>query len=77
LVRVGLPIDSMRISLSGILNAGQEYLELSAAPHLSVFGSGTTTLTLVDDGTATFADFEAALSAIRYYNTAPAPAYGT
>lgn len=77
LVRVGIPLDSLRITLSGILNAGQEYLELNAAPNLSVFGSGTTTLTLVDDGTATFADFEAALSAIRYHNTAPTPAYGT
>lgn len=77
LVRVGVPLDSLRITLSGVLNAGQEYLELNAAPNLSVFGSGTTTLTLVDDGTATFADFEAALSAIRYHNTAPAPAYGT
>jgi len=77
LVWVGVPLDSMRITLSGVLNAGQEYLELAAAPHLIVLGSGTTSVTLVDDGTATFADFEAALSAIRYHNTAPAPAYGT
>jgi|GEM_PF-686981 len=76
-VRAAIPIDSIRVELTGILNAGQEYLALASANNLTVLGSGTPTLTLVSNGPATtFSNFEAALSAIRYHNDAPAPTYG-
>ncbi|MFM9950330.1 MAG: gliding motility-associated C-terminal domain-containing protein [Saprospiraceae bacterium] len=76
-VRAAIPIDSIRLELTGILDAGQEYLALASANNLTVLGSGTPTLTLVSNGPATtFSNFEAALSAIRYHNDAPAPTYG-
>ncbi|MBX2927697.1 MAG: gliding motility-associated C-terminal domain-containing protein [Saprospiraceae bacterium] len=75
-VWAGVPLDSIRIRLIGILDAGQEYLELAAAPNLAVFGSGTPVLTLVDTGSATFADFESALAAVRYRNDAVLPTHG-
>lgn len=76
-VYAAIPIDSIRLELTGILDAGQEYLALIAANNLTVLGSGTPVLTLVRNGPATtFSDFEAALSAIRYHNDAPAPTYG-
>jgi len=76
-VRAAIPIDSIRVQLTGILDVGQEYLVLASANNLMVLGSGTPNLTLVSNGAATtFSDFEAALSAIRYHNDAPAPTYG-
>jgi len=76
-VRAAIPIDSIRLELTGILDAGQEYLALASANNLTVLGSGTATLTLVSNGPATtFSNFETALSAIRYHNDAPAPTYG-
>lgn len=76
-VNAAIPIDSIRVELSGILDAGQEYLALASANNLTVLGSGTPTLTLVSNGpVTTFSNFEAALSAIRYHNDAPAPTYG-
>ena len=75
-VTAAIPIDSIRVELTGILDAGQEYLALASANNLTVL-AGTPTLTLVSTGPATtFANFEAALSAIRYHNDAPAPTYG-
>ena len=65
-----LPIDSIQIELTGILNPGQEYLELLMATNISISGSGTTTITLINNGTASFEDFEAAIEAILFYNNA-------
>lgn len=76
-VRAAIPIDSIRVELSGILDVGQEYLVLAAANNLTVLGSGSPVITLVSNGSSTaFSDFEAALSAIRYHNDAPAVTYG-
>ncbi len=65
-------VDSMRIRLyEGVLAPGQEYLTLAGSGSVSVSGSGTTELRLVNTGSATFADFEAAIQALRYVNDAP------
>ena len=65
-----LPIDSILIELTGILNPGQEYLELLAADNMSVIGSGSTAITLINNGAASFEDFEVAIEAILFHNSA-------
>ena len=49
-----LPIDSIQIELSNILNPGQEYLELVASNNILVTGSGTPVITLTNTGTSSF-----------------------
>lgn len=70
-----IPIDSITLRLSGVLDSGQEYLQGSPAAPVTVAGNGGTVLTLQSNG-ATFASLEAALSALAYYNDTPAPTYG-
>jgi len=65
-------VDSMRIRLyEGVLAPGQEYLALAGVTSINVSGSGTTELRLVNTGSATLEDFEAAIQALRYVNDAP------
>jgi len=71
-----LDLDSIEIILDGVLDAGMEYLSLAAAPPVPVAGEGTARLVLYSPGGASTADFEQALSLVRYNNDAPSPAYG-
>ncbi len=64
-------VSQMTISITaGILDPGQEFLELFNAPGIQITGSGTATLTLTNLGNAPFNNFLNALKAIRYRNTA-------
>ena len=65
-----LPIDSIRVELSNILNPDQEYLELLASNNILVAGSGTPVITLINTGTSSFEDFELAIQSILYHNEA-------
>ncbi len=69
-----IPIDSITLRLSVYWTpvrstAGQP------GGTVTVAGNGGTVLTLQSNG-ATFAELETALSALAYYNEAPAPTYG-
>jgi gliding motility-associated-like protein len=70
-------LDSMELVLSGMLNGPSEYLETSIGnSNLTVLGSGSGSLKFLNNGTATLADFEAALKSVLYQNGATALAYG-
>ncbi|TRO14970.1 DUF4347 domain-containing protein, partial [Ectopseudomonas mendocina] len=69
-------VSSASLSLSGVLDAGNETLSLTTAQiataasyGISVSGSGTTAMTLA--GVATLAQYEAILSQVRYSNSTP------
>lgn len=69
-------VDSVVLTLSGIQNVGQEYLEVDAVNNLFVYGSGTSNIVMVNDGNASFADFSSALSGIIFKNDATAVQFG-
>ena len=69
-------VNSASLSLSGVLDAGNETLSLTTAQiataasyGISVSGSGTTAMTLT--GVATLTQYEAILSQVRYSNSTP------
>lgn len=69
-------IDSVVITLNGILDAGLENLTATATTNLSVNGSGTDKITIVNIGNATIEDFRRAIARIFYKNNSAAPANG-
>lgn len=76
-VNCDLPtLDSIVLDLAGILDPGAEYLDFPGSINISAVGSGTTHLVLINSGNTSFADFESALSAVLYQNTAADPQPG-
>jgi gliding motility-associated-like protein len=63
-------ISQLTLNLLDILDAGQESLELGPLPNIQVLGSGTPSLTLINQGTATVNDFINAVEAVLYQHTA-------
>lgn len=70
-------LDSLELVLSGMLNGPTEFLETSIGNgNLTVLGNGSSSLKFLNNGTATLADFEAALKSVLYQNGATTLAYG-
>lgn len=70
-------IDSITVSISnGVLDGAAEVLTLSNANNLTVNGSGTGSITLVNNGGADYFDYQNALLAMQYQNTAAIPSFG-
>ena len=70
-------IDSITINISnGLLDGTAEILTLSNANNLTVIGSGTSSITLVNTGGADYFDYQNALLAMQYQNTAIIPSFG-
>lgn len=70
-------IDSISMQLTGILDAGSEHLTAGTLlADIGVLGDGTPYLTLVNGGSASIDDFEAALKGIQYQNIALPLTYG-
>ncbi|MDN3664619.1 T9SS type A sorting domain-containing protein [Algibacter miyuki] len=65
----GEDILSIEVDISNQLDGTSEFLTLSSATGITISGSGSKTLTLSNNGSATNANFETALKAIRYKNT--------
>ena len=70
------PIDSVVVTLNGILDVGLENLTASSAANLTVTGSGTTRIKIVNSGIATNNDFQVAISSIFYKNNKAIPTNG-
>lgn len=70
------PFDSIRITLNGILNPGQEYLLSNFANTIEIQGDGTSEILLINPGTATESDFAAVIKAITYHNEAANMTFG-
>lgn len=64
----GDQLQSVTVTISNRLEGANEVLVLASATGLTVTGSGTGTLTLTNAGSATTAQFETALKAVRYQN---------
>jgi gliding motility-associated-like protein len=70
-------IDSITISISsGILNGANEQLILASAVNVTITGSGTANLTLKKNGATDYFDYQDALLAMVYQNTAAIPSFG-
>ena len=69
-------IASITLELVGWLDAGQEYLSAGVANNIIVIGNNSTLLTLENNGSATIADFEEAISAVLYHNDAVTATFG-
>lgn len=70
-------IDSITISISGgVLDGANEILTLAAAGNLTINGSGTANITLVNNGTADYYNYQDALLAMQYQNTSSIPSFG-
>jgi len=65
----GETISSITIDISNRLDGANEFLTLAIASGLNISGSGGKTITLTDAGSATKSNFQAALAAIRYFNS--------
>jgi gliding motility-associated-like protein len=63
-------LDSLVLELGLVLDLGQEYLQFAPSGNVGVLGNNSTYLTLTNNGSATIADFEAALKAVQYFNDA-------
>lgn len=63
-------LDSLVLELGLVLDMGQEYLQFAPSGNVGVMGNNSTYLTLTNNGSATIADFEAALKAVQYFNDA-------
>ncbi|RMG80209.1 MAG: hypothetical protein D6714_15125, partial [Bacteroidetes bacterium] len=72
-------VDSIQIMLTGILDTGQEYLDISGGGNnIQVTGLGTPKITLINTGNADNVDFQNLLKNIRYWNNAaPDVSFGT
>lgn len=71
-----LDLDSIVIDLTGVLDLGQEFLDMEAPGALPFAGAGTARLVVYNNGSASLVDFEQALARIRYHNIAPSPTPG-
>jgi gliding motility-associated-like protein len=70
-------IDSITISISnGILDGPNEKLILNSATNVTIAGSGTANLTLKKNGATDYFDYQNALLAMVYQNTAAIPSFG-
>ncbi len=63
-------LDSLVLELGLVLDLGQEYLQFAPSGNVGVMGNNSTYLSLTNNGSATIADFEAALKAVQYFNDA-------
>ncbi|MCB0519005.1 MAG: hypothetical protein KDD27_08705, partial [Saprospiraceae bacterium] len=71
------PIGQMVINISsGLLDPPNEVLILNSAMGIQIAGSGTSSITLTNQGGAALADFTAALEAILYVNQSTVPSPG-
>ena len=70
-------IDSITITISnGLLDGINETLVLGNGTNLTINGSGTNSITLVNTGSADYFDYQAALLAMQYQNVATIPSFG-
>ncbi|MFK7946153.1 MAG: T9SS type B sorting domain-containing protein [Saprospiraceae bacterium] len=70
-------IDSIVITIStGVLDGTNEVLTLGTATNLMINGSGTSSITLVNNGTADYFNYQDALLAMQYQNTSTIPSFG-
>ena len=70
-------IDSIRVTISsGLFDGANETLTLAAGTNLTINGSGTNSVTLVNAGGADYFDYQDALLAMQYQNTATIPTFG-
>ncbi len=69
-------LDSLSLQLTGVLDAGQEYLTAGPVNNLAVAGNNSGWLTFVNTGSATLQDFEAAIKAVLFQNDALVVTYG-
>lgn len=69
-------LDSVVLSLSGVLDMGQEYLSFSPSANMISQNNNTTQIILKRINYATNADFEAALKNVVYQNDAANPTFG-
>ena len=65
----GEDINSIQVEISNHLDGVNEFLTLGSATNITVSGSGTKTLILTSNGSATKANFQNALASVRYENT--------
>jgi len=71
------PLDSLKVSLTGVLDAGAEKIFSSGGPGVGVQTLDDTTLLLVNQEDATEEDFQLALLNTFYENEAVIPTLGT
>lgn len=70
-------IDSITVTISGgLLDGTNEILSLGTATNLSVSGSGTNSISLINAGGADYFNYQDALLAMQYQNTATIPSFG-
>lgn len=60
-------VDSIQINIYNSFYVG-DYLEIQNFNNINIFGNGSTSLTLVNEGNANISDFEDAISNIVYHN---------
>ena len=71
-----IEIDSFVLEISGISDAGMEYLSGIDNGNVQIQQNNNGGITLINTGNASFADFEAVFSSIQYFNDAVMPTYG-
>lgn len=69
-------LDSMKVTLTGVLDIGEEILVADAVSNLQVVGNNTTELSLINTGNATEEDFELLIRNIKYQNVATSRTLG-
>jgi len=69
-------IDSITLTLSGIQNIGQEYLNAIGSTNLTISGNGTATMTIINNGNATLEELTEAIRQVSYQNDSPSPTFG-
>ena len=70
------PVDSITLALSGVQDVGFEYLQAGPSAEIIVFNNGSISLTLANNGSASFQDFEQLIRNITYHNDAPDISFG-
>ncbi len=70
------PLDSIRLQLIGVLDAGAEYLSAPGSGEVAVQGNNSANLLLVNQGGARAADLEEAIRNSLYHNDAAVPTLG-
>jgi hypothetical protein len=71
-----ITIDSITLSLQGILDIGLENIQATPNANVSVSNNGTEEITLVNNGNAGFSDFITVLQSAFYDNSAGSFTYG-
>lgn len=75
-IRIEGLVDSISIQLSGIANAGAEYLQAVPVPGISILGNNSPRITLINQDNVDEFAFESALQQLQYFNTATGLTYG-